>query len=178
MRKLADWELRMAVAAAQEKDDQMREALEKVRMREALENVRSEVQPAERPMTPEEASEPVKPGTNPAAYGPVAIECEHGYDVCPTCDRAMTPEEALVAAFWKSDAIWQFGNPKKADAADRFERMSASLLANLPEGFRLTNEPPADRLRAALVDVRDFLRTHGYSVALVDAALATAEEKP
>lgn len=21
-----------------------------------------------------------------AAHGPVAIECRHGYDVCPTCD--------------------------------------------------------------------------------------------
>lgn len=25
------------------------------------------------------------------ALGPVAIECEHGFDVCPTCDGLQTP---------------------------------------------------------------------------------------
>lgn len=37
------------------------------------------------------ATGPVMPGTNIEAYGAVAIECEHGYDVCPMCDAAPSP---------------------------------------------------------------------------------------
>ncbi len=37
------------------------------------------------------ATGPVMPGTNIEAYGAVAIECEHGYDVFPMCDAAPSP---------------------------------------------------------------------------------------
>lgn len=62
----------------------------------------------------------------------------------------MTPQEALAAALWKSDAIWQFGHPKKMEPQERFRRMSVSLAAALTEaGMSIVPTAELERLRRA-----------------------------